>query len=113
MSPLIQDALGFVGVSWIGNPEDTTQLSFLTKVRIVSVQCSCPEQSYIKPYQANIILKRYPMVRGLYYILKENYSGLGTGFGAFLSHDRGQKIFSRAYLAPGKMNLTIRSANNE
>ena len=107
------DVLGFVGVSWIGNPEDTTELSFLTKVRIVSVQCSCPEQSYIKPYQANIILQRYPMVRGLYYILKENYSGLGTGFGAFLSHDRGQKIFSRAYLAPGKMNLTIRSANNE
>ncbi len=107
------DVLGFVGVSWIGNPEDTTELSFLTKVRIVSVQCSCPEQSYIKPYQANIILHRYPMVRGLYYILKENYSGLGTGFGAFLSHDRGQKIFSRAYLAPGKMNLTIRSVNNE
>lgn len=105
--------LGFVGVSWIGNPEDSTQLSFLNKVRIVSVQCSCPERSYIKPYQANIILNRYPMVRGLYYILKENYSGLGTGFGAFLSHDRGQKIFSRAYLAPGKMNLTIRKAVNE
>ncbi len=108
-----QNALGFVGVSWIGNPEDTAQMSFLTKVRIVSIQCSCPEQSYIKPYQANIILKRYPMIRGLYYILKENYSGLGTGFGAFLSHDRGQKIFSRAYLAPAKMNFSIRTANNE
>ena len=107
------DVLGFVGVSWIGNPEDTTELSFLTKVRIVSVQCSCPEQSFIKPYQANIILHRYPMVRGLYYILKENYSGLGTGFGAFLAHDRGQKIFSRSYLAPAKMNLTIRTATNE
>jgi phosphate transport system substrate-binding protein len=108
-----QNTFGFVGVSWIGNPEDTAQMSFLTKVRIVSIQCSCPEQSYIKPYQANIILKRYPMIRGLYYILKENYSGLGTGFGAFLSHDRGQKIFSRAYLAPAKMNFSIRTANNE
>jgi phosphate transport system substrate-binding protein len=107
------DVLGFVGVSWIGNPEDTAQMSFLTKVRIVSLQCTCPEQSYIKPYQANIILKRYPMVRGLYYILKENYSGLGTGFSTFLEHDRGQKIFSRAYLAPAKMNLNIRVANNE
>ena len=28
------DAIGFVGVSWIGNPEDTTQLSFLNKVKI-------------------------------------------------------------------------------
>ena len=107
------NVLGFVGVSWIGNPEDTAQASFLTKVRIVSLQCNCPEQSYIKPYQANIILNRYPMVRGLYYILKENYSGLGTGFSTFLEHDRGQKIFSRAYLGPAKMNLTIRVANNE
>ncbi|MEO8822587.1 MAG: substrate-binding domain-containing protein [Ginsengibacter sp.] len=106
-------ALGFVGVSWIGNPEDSNQLTFLNKVRIVSIQCSCPEQSYIKPYQANIILKRYPMIRGLYYIIKENYNGLGSGFATFLEYERGQLIFSRAYLAPGKMNFTIRKANNE
>lgn len=105
--------MGFVGVSWIGNPEDSSQLTFLNKVRIVSLQCSCPEQSYIKPYQANIILKRYPMIRGLYYIIKENYNGLGSGFATFLEYERGQLIFSRAYLAPAKMNFTIRKANNE
>src|SRR6185312_5096045 len=60
-----KNVLGFVGVSWIGNPEDTTQTSFLTKVRIASIQCTCPEKSFIKPFQANIMLKRYPMVRGL------------------------------------------------
>jgi len=106
-------ALGFVGVSWIGNPEDSTQLSFLTKVRIASIQCSCPENSYIKPYQANIILHRYPMIRGLYYIIKENYDGLGSGFATFLEYERGQLIFSRAYLAPAKMDFNIRKANNE
>lgn len=105
--------LGFVGVSWIGNPEDSSQLSFLNKVRIASIQCSCPEQSYIQPFQANIILKRYPMIRGLYYILKENYNGLGSGFATFLEYEKGQLIFSRAYLAPAKMNVTIRKANNE
>jgi len=105
--------LGFVGVSWIGNPEDTTQTSFLTKVKIASIQCTCPEQSYIKPYQANIMLKRYPMVRGLYYIYKENYAGLANGFGTFLEHERGQLIFRRAYLGPAKMNFTIRQATND
>jgi phosphate transport system substrate-binding protein len=55
--------IGFVGVSWIGNPEDTAQLSFLTKVRIASIECTCPEQSFVKPYQANILLKRYHMIR--------------------------------------------------
>ncbi|MEO9020668.1 MAG: substrate-binding domain-containing protein [Ginsengibacter sp.] len=104
-----KNVLGFIGVSWIGNPEDTAQLSFLTKVKIASIKCTCPEGSYVKPYQANIMLRRYPMVRGLYYILKENYDGLGSGFATFLDHDRGQKIFLRAYLAPAKMNFSVRT----
>jgi phosphate transport system substrate-binding protein len=102
--------LGFVGVSWIGNPEDTSQLSFLKKVRIASIQCACPDESYVKPYQANIATKRYPFVRGLYYILKENYDGLGGGFANFMQYERGQLIFRRAYLWPARMNFTIRTA---
>lgn len=105
-----KDAIGFVGVNWIGNPEDTAQLSFLTKVRIASIECTCPEQSFVKPYQANIMLKRYPMIRGLYYILKENYNGLGSGFANFMEYEKGQLIFRRAYLSPAKMNFTIRKA---
>ena len=104
-----QNVIGFIGVSWIGNPEDTTQLSFLSKVKIAGVQCVCPEKSYVQPFQANIMTRRYPMVRGLYYILKENYSGLASGFANFLESERGQLIFRRAYLGPGKMNFTIRS----
>jgi len=104
------NVLGFVGVSWIGNPEDTTELSFLKKVRIAAIQCRCPEKDYVKPYQANILTKRYPLVRGLYYILKENYSGLGGGFANFLQYEKGQLIFRRAYLWPARMNFSIRSA---
>ncbi|MEO6220184.1 MAG: substrate-binding domain-containing protein [Ginsengibacter sp.] len=104
------DVIGFVGVSWIGNKEDTSQLSFLKSVRIASIECNCPEKSYIKPYQANILRKRYPLVRGLYYILKENYNGLGSGFANFLEYEKGQLIFRRAYLAPTKMNFNIREA---
>ena len=73
-----KNVIGFVGVSWIGNKEDTSQLSFLKKVRIASLECTCPEKTFVKPYQANIMTKRYPLVRGLYYILKENYNGLGV-----------------------------------
>jgi phosphate transport system substrate-binding protein len=104
------NVIGFVGVSWIGNNEDTSQLSFLRKVRIASIECSCPGKTFIKPYQANIMTKRYPLVRGLYYILKENYNGLGSGFANFLEYEKGQLIFRRAYLWPAKMNFTIRSA---
>jgi len=105
-----KNVVGFVGVSWIGNPEDSTQLSFLNKVRIASVECNCPEKTFVKPYQANIMTKRYPLVRGLYYILKENYEGLGSGFANFLTYEKGQLIFRRAYLGPAKINFSIRSA---
>jgi phosphate transport system substrate-binding protein len=105
------NAIGFVGVSWIGNKEDTAQLSFLKKVKIASVECArCEGKPLVKPYQANIMLKRYPLVRGLYYILKENYTGLGSGFANFMEYEKGQLIFKRAYLWPAKMDFTVRSA---
>ncbi|MEP6596470.1 MAG: substrate-binding domain-containing protein [Ginsengibacter sp.] len=103
--------IGFVGVSWIGNREDTNQLSFLKKVKIASAECtSCAEKTFVKPYQANIMLRRYPLVRGLYYVLKENYDGLGGGFANFMTYEKGQLIFRRSYLGPAKMNFNIRSA---
>ncbi|MFT3933081.1 MAG: substrate-binding domain-containing protein [Chitinophagaceae bacterium] len=104
------DAIGLLGVSWIGNKEDTEQTSFLKKVNIASLQCTiCQPTAYTKPYQANIAMKRYPMVRGLYYILKENYDGLGGGFANFLIYERGQLIFKRAYLFPARMSFEVRS----
>jgi periplasmic binding family protein len=103
-------AVGFVGVSWIGDQDDTSQLSFQKKVNIAAIHCeSCLGETYVKPYQANIALKRYPMVRSLYYILKENYSGMGNNFVNFLQFERGQLIFRRAYLVPWKMSFEIRN----
>lgn len=104
------DAIGFIGVSWIGDKEDVNQLSFLQKVNIASVQCGiCNSETYVKPFQANIYLRRYPMVRSLHYIVKENFGGLGSGFANFLDGERGQLIFRRAYLLPAKMPGMVRS----
>ncbi|HQV54496.1 MAG TPA: substrate-binding domain-containing protein [Chitinophagaceae bacterium] len=100
--------IGFIGVSWIGNPEDESQLSFLKKVKVANIESTDIPGSYVKAYQANIYLKRYPMVRDLIYILKESHRGLGTGFANFISGEIGQIIFKRAYLAPAQKNLGIR-----
>ena len=73
------------------------------------LQCiSCKDTPFVKPTQASIQTKRYPLVRGLYYMIKENYPGLGTGFINFLKHERGQLIFRRAYLGP-VMDFEIRN----
>jgi phosphate transport system substrate-binding protein len=106
------NAVGFIGVSWIGNKDDSTQLTFLKKVNIAALQCAnCDEEVYVRPYQANIAMKRYPLNRGIYYVLKENYAGLGKGFVNFLTHEKGQLIFRRGYLVPDRMAFQIRKAN--
>lgn len=106
------NALGFIGVSWIGNKEDSSQMTFQKKVKLAALQCArCEEEVYVRPYQANMALKRYPLNRGIYYVLKENFAGLGKGFVNFLTHEKGQLIFRRGYLVPDRMALQIRKAN--
>jgi phosphate transport system substrate-binding protein len=103
-------AIGFVGISWIGNPEDSAQVAMLKKVKMAYVRCDeCLDSPYVKPSQLEIETRRYPLVRGLYYVLKENYSGLGSGFTDFLQYERGQLIFRRAYLGPSKIGFQIRN----
>ncbi len=34
-----ENAIGLVGISWIGNPEDTAQVNMLKKVKIAYVEC--------------------------------------------------------------------------
>ncbi len=103
------NAIGFVGFSWIGNPEIAEQVEMLKKVKIAYVQCKvCTDTPYVKPTQQGILSRRYPLVRRLYYILKENWSGLGSGFASFLKYEKGQLVFRRAYLGP-KMDFDVRN----
>ncbi|HCL82714.1 MAG TPA: phosphate ABC transporter substrate-binding protein, PhoT family [Chitinophagaceae bacterium] len=106
-----ENAVGFIGVNWIGDQEDSMELAFLKKVKVVAIRCDrCTDQPFVYPLAANIVLKKYPMVRGLYYILKENYSGIGNNFVNFLQYERGQLIFKRSYLVPARMSFEIRDA---
>jgi phosphate transport system substrate-binding protein len=102
------NTIGFIGVSWIGNHDDTAQMSFLKKVKLASLESTDIPGSYIQPWQANIYMGRYPLIRDLVYILKEKNTGLGRGFANFLSEEQGQLIFRRAYLWPTQMNFNIR-----
>jgi len=101
-------SVGFIGISWIGNHDDTTQQSFLKKVKMVSLESTDIPDHYVMPWQANIYTGRYPLTRDLVYILKEKRTGLGKGFANFLSGEQGQLIFKRAYLWPTQMNFNIR-----
>lgn len=102
------EAIGFIGVSWVGNQDDEQQISFLKKVKMARLESRDLYDKYILPVQANIYLNRYPMVRDLVYMLRERHKGLGHGFADFMSGEIGQLIFKRAYLMPAQRKFLIR-----
>lgn len=107
-----QDAIGFVGLSWVGDSYDEKQQAQLKSIKLALVQCTiCDKGEFAKPSQATITYLQYPLARPLYYIVKENTTQLGTGFGNFMGSERGQLIFRRAFLAPAKISFKKRSSN--
>lgn len=110
-----ENTLGFVGSSWVTNDQDPEQLAYRDKIRFALLECNrnCDSGSFAKPSQATISYSQYPLVRPLYYILKEKSTGLGTGFTNYLNLERGQLVFRRSYLVPAKMYFRIRSSNIE
>lgn len=104
-------AIGFIGVSWIGNKDDLQQRNFLTKVKLARMESNDLPGKFIHPVQANIYEGRYPLTRELVFVLKENHKdGLGHGFKNFMSGELGQLIFRRAYLVPAQMQFEVRHA---
>jgi phosphate transport system substrate-binding protein len=101
--------VGLIGVSWIGNKDDAKQQSFLTKVRLAEMECKGLPNQYVQPIQVNIYNGLYPLTRELVFILKENHRGLGHGFSNFMTTERGQLIFRRAYLIPAYLTFINRS----
>ena len=101
--------IGFIGVSWIWNKDDSKQQSFLTKVRLAEMECKGLPNQYVQPIQVNIYNGLYPLTRELVFILKENHRGLGHGFSNFMTTERGQLIFRRAYLIPAYLTFINRS----
>ena len=103
------NAVGFIGVSHVSDFSDPEGLAFIKNVKVVAVM-NDKDQQYYKPYQAYIAQQLYPLTRDLYYINRETYPGLGTGFANFLSKERGQLIFKQARLFPLRSNIIIREA---
>lgn len=106
-----KNAIGLVGSSWVVNEDDPTVKNYLKNIRFALLSCdSCGKDVFAKPSQATIMYGQYPLVRPLYYILKENASGLGSGFVDFMMIERGQLIFNRSYLVPAKIYFGVRKA---
>ena len=116
------NALGFVGVNWIANPVDTTNLSFIDKVNVISVSSATqatPGNSY-KPYPYQLALELahresplefpsggYPLIRDIYVIITDATGGLTSGFFNFIAGDRGQRIILKSGILPANRPIRL------
>ena len=107
-----KNCIGVIGVNWISDRDDTTNLSFLNSVRVMEISTN-ENSEYFKPYQAYIAQKIYPLWREVYIISKEAYTGLGTGLTAFIASERGQRIVLKFGLVPATMPVRLVELINE
>lgn len=96
------NALGVIGVNWISNPTDSTNLSFIKNINVVALSPSdeATEENSFKPYAAYLSLNKYPLTRDIYIILSDVRGGLPAGFVKFAAGEKGQKIILKAGLFP-------------
>lgn len=94
--------IGVVGVNWIVQPpvDLEKQVSSLKILGVKNVAGRPGSDAYYKPFQNDIALELYPLIRSLYIINCEGGPGLGTGFASFIAGERGQRIVLKSGLLP-------------
>lgn len=111
-----KNAIGILSVSWISDPNDTLSHRFLQKVKVVAIGDEDNDDGkggFTLPLQGYIATGQYPLIREVYIISRETFSGLGTGFGSFVAGDRGQTIIKRAGLLPATMPIRLVKIKNQ
>jgi len=103
------NAIGVIGVNWLGNRKDTTNLSFKSEVRVMAVSSedeATAGNSY-KPFQAYLFYGYYPLTRSIFIILNDPRSSLPSGLTTFLTSDKGQRIILKSGLVPATQPVRI------
>ena len=104
-----KNAIGVIGVSWIGNKADSTRLSFLDNITLMSVSAekTATSANSFKPFQYYLNSGDYPLTRDVFAISTDPKNGLPTGFVSFLTSDIGQKIILKEGLVPATQIIRI------
>ncbi len=109
------NSLGVIGMNWISNENDTTNMSFNQKIKVMAVSPyeDANYENSFQPFQAYIALGDYPLTRDVFILLSDPRSGLSTGFTSFVMSDRGQKIILKSGILPATQPVRLVSIKNE
>ena len=109
-----KNAIGIVSVNWISDKDDSTSVSFTSKVNILAIsQPFLNNNLYYRPYQGSIYDKSYPFVREIYLISREIFRGLGSGFIQWACAEQGQRIVLKSGLVPATMPIRLIQIKSE
>jgi len=133
-----KNAIGIIGVNWISDKYDTLTHNFLQKVKVAGISDTIRHSDaehisykkdgsqirkesswrqsfndYYQPYQAYIAQKTYPLIREVYILSGEARTGLGSGFIAFVTSDKGQRIVLKGGLVPATAPVRLVEIRNE
>ena len=105
------DYIGFVGYNWLNNMDDQKHKKYFEKLTYAAIECnSCNEKGiFAKPAQNTIGMGYYSLTIPVFYILKENFAGVGSNFINFLTLESGQLIFKKSLFLPAKINFYKRN----
>lgn len=107
-------AIGIIGYNWLSDFDDAKYRSLRSKIKVVGLS-PCEQQDsveFYKPYAANVQDQLYPFSRQVFVINRETFSGLGTGFSAFVAGELGQRIISKTGILPAykvEHNIVLKS----
>jgi phosphate transport system substrate-binding protein len=108
------NALGVVAINWISDKDDSISHGFLQRIKVagISQEYDTEGTGFYKPYQAYIYDKSYPLIREVYAVNRETFTGLGTGFIKYISNE-GQRIVLKMGMVPAVMPVRVVSTSTE
>jgi phosphate transport system substrate-binding protein len=104
-----KNAIGFVGVKYVLNPNDSTQQKFNESIKVAYLGDTIKkdEENFHQPYQAYLAMKKYPLTREVFILIKESRQGLPASFVNYVCSDPGQRIILRAGLLPATSPVRV------
>ena len=107
------NAIGVIGSNWLNDKRDSTNLTFIKNIRVMSVSVkdeATPSNSW-KPYQAYLLDGRYPFARTIYAICVDPQRALPWSFANYVTSPVGQLIVLKTGLLPYRGDITLKKVN--
>lgn len=93
------NSMGIIGVNWMSDTDDSLTTHILNKVTVAAIAKDSLSIA-VKPYQAYIKTKEYPLTRNIYMINRQTRAGLGMGFVSFVAGEKGQLMILKSGMVP-------------